>query len=55
MELTILFGCLKLISLGFQIWKHWRSQKENEQLVKSLENLNQRLIKLESTIKKLDS
>lgn len=54
MELTILFGCLKLLWIGFSLWKQYESRKREKALVEEVENLNQRLFKLESEVKKLN-
>ncbi len=55
MDMNILFNCLKILWIGFQLWQHKRKAEREKALVSSLENLNQRLSNLESEIKKLKS
>jgi hypothetical protein len=54
MEILILFEYLKIVWIGFQMWKHIENQKRHKALVESLTTINQRLENLEAEFKKLN-
>lgn len=55
MDIKILLDILKFLWICFEVWKYGKDKEKEKAFVSSLENLNERLDKLENEIKRLKS
>ena len=53
MELYVLLEFLKLLWIGFEVFRHFKNRKREKALIESVKNLNQRLNQLESKAKEI--